>query len=1371
MAARQPKPIPAGEWQMKEGALFDIQYLDVKQGLSGPFVLSLLKDSRGHIWLGYFGGGVSRYDGNTLATYTQEEGLAGTTVRAMVEDGQGHLWFGTMNGVSRYDGNVFTNYSLQEGSGGNVVWAIFKDSRGNIWIGTDHGVARYESDTEGGEESFTWYTIKEGLPSNAIRSIAEDSRGHLWFGTDGGGVCRFDRQRFTHYTMEQGLASDKVWSILEDSRGRLWFGTDGGGVCRFDGGYEEGGSFVQYTTAEGLSGNLILSILEDSRGHLWFGTRGGGATSLDFESGEEIFRHFSTREGLSNSSVWCMLDDEDNGLWFGTWEGGINRYLYQSFVRYTARTGLSHQDIKAIFEDSRGKLWFGTWGGGVNQYDPAAFAGRGGFTNFSTANGLSNDFISTIFEDSQGHLWFGTIGGGVLRYDGKSFVNYTVKEGLSDDSIWCILEDRQGNFWFGTGWNGLTRFEPSDDHLNGQFTHFTIEQGLISNYVWSALEDSRGKLWFGTWGGGVFRYDPPGEGRMEGLFTHYTIHEGLCSNHVNFIFEDSQEKLWFGTSGGLTRYDLHTEEIRGFTQKEGLKDNLTLSFLEDGRNNLWIESKNEIQVLSSLQAETLLKADQKEENRPVFSFGKGDILSRTNPDPNNNNVLIDRQNRIWWGAKDGAAALDLRHFHPSSKPPENLTLSHLEVGREFVDFRQLRDPAYRRNFSFGEALSSSFDTVAPFTNYPTNLSLSHKINHLAFHFSAVDWDATRRLRYSYFLEGLDETWSIPQTESKAEYRNLPYGKFTFKVKAMGDAQIWSEPFAYRFVIRPPWWFSWWAYSLYVIALLLLLGAFYLYQRRRWILQARLQVQQERADHLMELDRFKTRFYTNITHEFRTPLTVINGLADQIAEQEKIGAPIRRNADRLMNMVNQLLELSKLESNSLAIDWVQTDVFSYLQYLTESCHSLAENKKLNLAFFAKEDKLVMDIDENKLQQILINLLTNAIKFTPEYGTVKVIASQVLREGDPFLELKIQDTGIGISPDKLSHIFDRFYQVDGAYLAAIERSRTNTRPDGGAGIGLALAKELAELLGGRIEVQSELGKGTTFKVLLPVHRDAPAKTTVDSAFRFTPAIPLPAASDELMASDNSGNDGKPQVLIIEDNADLIEYIASYLRPEFDIQAARNGRDGLSKALELVPDVVLCDVMMPEMDGFEVCRRLKSDRRTSHVPVIILTAKVARKDKIAGLSQGADAYLTKPFDKEELLVRIHNLVVRSKYLRDRLTNPFTTGDQSGELERRESAFLEELRQIIESNMANDLFDTNHLCRALAMSRAQLHRKLKALTGQPTAAFIRSFRLKKAKSLLETTSLPVGEISVRVGYKDFSHFSRSFFNEFGAKPHETRK
>ena len=521
------------------------------------------------------------------------------------------------------------------------------------------------------------------------------------------------------------------------------------------------------------------------------------------------------------------------------------------------------------------------------------------------------------------------------------------------------------------------------------------------------------------------------------------------------------------------------------------------------------------------------------------------------------------------------------------------------------------------------------------------------------------------------------------------------------------------------------------------------------------------VLEQRADHLRELDEFKSRFYTNITHEIRTPLTIIKGNASQLISNNKIKKQILHYCDRLLYLVNQLLDLSKLQNNRLTIDWKQGDVIPFLRYLSEAHHSVAVNKNINLAFFSNEEEFIMDYDEKIIQQILSNLIINAIKFTPQYGSVLVSAVKRTDVNSSYLELKIKDTGEGISEKNIPQIFDRFYQVDDS----------NTKKEYGFGIGLSFVRELVQLISGSIKVQSTLGRGSIFEILIPVHNEAEFQTSSDQKIPIEIFLDQKTEIDPSLLVGTQAKKNAPLVLIIEDNIDAIEYIISCLKDDYRILAAKNGSQGVKEAVKNCPDIIICDVMMPILDGYQVCKQLKSDSRTSHIPIILLTAKSTQEDKIEGLSHGANAFLTKPFDKDELLVRLSNMSELNKNLRDRYAHIHDIENEELAKDDLEASFILKVKKIIESHISDSDFDTLRLSRQIAMSRTQLHRKLKALTGLPTATFIRSIRLQKAKDLLENTMLPIGEIALEVGYQDFSHFSRSFSKEFHLKPSETRK
>ena len=782
--AKQPKPIPALSFRMKDAATCNIQYLDVEQGMSSSYIRSILKDKTGNLWFGTRGGGVSKYDGKSFSHYTEKEGLSSNYIMSILEDKTGNLWFGTNGGgVSKYDGKSFTHYSKNEGLCNKIVLSILEDKIGNLWFGTSGGgVSKYDG------KSFIHYTGKEGLSNNKVLSILEDKIGNLWFGTDGGGVSKYDGKSFTHFTEKEGLSSNYIMSILEDKTGNLWFGTNGGGVSKYD-----GKSFTHFTEKEGLSNNTVLSILEDKTRNLWFGTNGGGVSKYNGKS----FTHYTDKEGLSNNSIRSILEDKTGNIWFGTDGGGVSKYDGKSFTHYTEKEGLSNHNVRSILEDKTGNLWFGARDGGVSKYDGKSF------THYTEKEGFSSNIVWSILEDKTGNLWFGTYGGGVMKYNGKSFTHFTEKEGLSNNTVLSILEDKTGNLWFGTDGGGVSKYDGKS------LTHYTDKEGLSNNSVWSILEDKTGNLWFGTDGGGVSKYDG-------NSFTHYTEKEGLSNNSVRSILEDKNGNLWFGTrGGGVSKYD--GKSFTHFTEKEGLSNNIVRSILKDKTGNLWLSTEKGLNLLVGVTS-TKLQKKQDIINPEIIVFHKEDGLKAE--DFFQNSALLSSKNQIWWGSGKALSMLDLNEFKLNKKEPE-IQLDNIYLQENFADYRHLNDTlsdsvSVNENNEFKNI---QFSGVANFHNYPEELELPYYLNHITFNFSAIDWYAPHKIKYQYKLEGLDQDWSKLTADNKADYRNIPYGSYTIKVKAIGCANKWSKTFEYSFVINPPWYKTYWAYGVYSILLL------------------------------------------------------------------------------------------------------------------------------------------------------------------------------------------------------------------------------------------------------------------------------------------------------------------------------------------------------------------------------------------------------------------------------------------------------------------------------------------------------------------------------------------------------------------------
>ena len=653
-----------------------------------------------------------------------------------------------------------------------------------------------------------------------------------------------------------------------------------------------------------------------------------------------------------------------------------------------------------------------------------------------------------------------------------------------------------------------------------------------------------------------------------------------------------------------------------------------------------------------------------------------------------------------------------------------------------------------------------------------DITLGHRDNVFSFEYAALHFRDPDNNRYRYRLEGFDKDWVEAGTERKVTYTNLKAGRYTFQVMASNADGVWNgEPLVVKLRLLPPPWRSWWAYWLYILVVAGILFSFYRFQLRRRLAEAE-------ARRLRELDGVKTKLFTNITHEFRTPLTVILGMVKQIRENPKDWFSeglemIERNGKNLLRLVNQMLDLSKLEAGAMPVHVIRGDLIPFLKYQLESFRSLAESKGLQLEFLAEPESLVLDYDPEKMESIISNLLSNALKFTSK-GSIEL---RVSSQGDQYFSIRVKDTGSGIPPESLPHIFERFYQASPLTPEENETTPSAAIPSLGGnrsgGIGLAVTRALVRLLGGTISVESEAGAGTEFTIVLPVVRQAVLapgaadKSVAESrriVYREPPASPrsetgMPTAPAEA-----------PVLLIVEDNTDVVRYLQSLLRHEYRIKLAIDGRDGLVKSFEYIPDIILSDVMMPGMDGFELCERLKTDIRTSHIPVILLTARADMSSRIEGLQHGADAYLIKPFHKAELLVRLEKLVELRRHLQARYANA-GTGIIPQERPSLDDAFMQQVRNIMEVHLCDEDFSIADLCTALDMSRAQLYRKFQALTDTSVGQYFRSMRLYKAKTLLLTTPLRISEIAFKVGFKDHAYFTRAFTDEFGKSPSKWRK
>jgi ligand-binding sensor domain-containing protein/serine phosphatase RsbU (regulator of sigma subunit) len=817
--------------EIKSADFFSImQTYTSDQGLALDAVSCAKMDRKGNLWFGTTGGGISCYDGKSFTNYTQAQGLVNNTVVSIMEDKKGDLWFGTDEGLSRYDGISFTTYTKAQGLINNVFLSLssFEDKKGNLWFGTLGGLSRYDG------KSFTNYTISNGLPSNYVFCFMEDKDGNLWCGTHNG-ISRYDGKSFANYTTVRGIPNKDIRSIKMDKRGNIWFGINKGGVSCYD-----GKSFINYAVKQSMIDNTVLCIEEDNRGNIWFGTNKGGVLCYDGKS----FTNYTTEQGLANNQVNSITEDKLGNLWFGTYGGGISRYDGKSCINYTTAQGLTGNLVLSITEDKKGNFWFGTYANGVLCYDGKSFI------HFASEQGLANEQVTSIKEDHKGNIWFGTCGNGVFRYDGKSFTNYRTTQGLAHNVIMSIKEDQKGNLWFGTFGGGASRYDGKS------FTDYTTAQGLANNKIWNIREDKKGNLWFGTYGGGVSCYD----GKS---FTNYTTAQGLANNDVRVITEDKAGNLWFGTAGnGISRYD--GKSFLSYTTSQGLSDNMITQLVITKEQNIAIGTNLGVTILvsftingseknaesSSIPAQNNLTNQELKSATPVFEIynsTKGYPIKDVNF--GQDGMFKDSKGILWIGTgsdKTGLVRFDYKEVNKSKAPPSVLIQS-IKIDNENICWHDL-NIAYKVNHiatkndsnitpaniteevtTLGKVLNEAerdtmnqkfgdikFDGITSFYPMPENLILPYKHNNVTFDFAAIEPAKPYLIRYQYLLEGYDKNWSPVTNKTTATFGNIYEGTYTFKLKAQSHFGSWSVPVMYTFKVLPPWWRTWWMYSVYGI---------------------------------------------------------------------------------------------------------------------------------------------------------------------------------------------------------------------------------------------------------------------------------------------------------------------------------------------------------------------------------------------------------------------------------------------------------------------------------------------------------------------------------------------------------------------------
>lgn len=1332
--------------------------------------------------------------GYYIEQFTADDGLPGTSVKDIIQDRNGWLWMATHGGLVRYDGYEFTVFkpdpNYERGSYGNFVYSLYQDSSGLIWAGTlNQGL--YTFDPE--KASFKAYrfdvTDSNTVCSNWIYDLDRLSPSVLAISTQDGTsflTQENGEEQFEHFFARKGpvdsvrhevsrqnyiLSSDAGVSFWSEQHQKLWFySVDGLDEC-------------QWIAGELVIKNLDLSprihqftaMAAARNGEIWVA---GKKRAADGQL-ENVIALWNPSTGnwrpikqniAADVKVGSLYEDEFGQLWAGTWGRGlflISQPLAADYSLASIKTiPLSPEDnaekgnIWNIKADDFGNLWIGTWRGHLYKIHLSNDQ-----VNYLSLQDPSQAGIQPghILEDEEGNTWITTFSGvlyqtnatGTLQQWQIPFPN----SARNIDSPVPMVATSDGQLWLG-GYNGLFRFAPA----SGQFQFFENRQrrkDFSKDWVNAIVTDGEGRLYCGTTHGSIYQYDIASNTYevLHGEYSNLGVVNDLLLSREGYLFastsrglhriklegnQDKQElpinggaldlvqtqdgQLWLSSYlGGLHRLGPEGAIEKTYRAAGDLQLDWINGIAEDQLGQLWLASTSGWIRLDP-QKETFNKFAQLDR----FAISKVASVNGTYASP---------QGRLWFAEAQGILSFVPSDIRANPVPPK-VVMKQLQVNEQAI---QLAENATRSTFATGEK----------------KVALPHHQNNLTITYAGIHLDQPAVVRYQYRMEGLQEDWVEVGAERLARFPDLPPGTYQFWIKAANGDGLWSaEKALLQVQILHPWWQSWWAYALYLALSSSAIFGLYQMQLKRKLAQAE-------SARLREVDQLKTRLYTNITHEFRTPLSVIKGMIEQAklyfasrseSKFELAVQTVDRNAENLLRLVNQMLDLSKLEANALGLELIQADVVSYLDYIVQSFESYSESEAVSLILYKEIDSLMMDYDPDKLLTIVSNLLSNAIKFTPAGKKVIFNIRTAKVNETQYLLLKIQDEGIGIPAQQLPYIFDRFYQVDSS----------STRVGEGTGIGLALTKELVELMQGHIQVQSEEAKGSTFTVQLPITRQA-----ANMAVPIPSDTPyLPSTEERLLEEEGvSDTSVLPSLLIVEDNPDVLSFLQLCLAEQYELASASNGRIGLEKALEMVPDLIISDVMMPELDGYQLCKRLKKDERTSHIPIILLTAKADEQAKIKGLEMGADAYLAKPFNKRELFVRLRKMLELRQKLQERYQLLGYVLPNTNTHHKQEDEFIRKVNLLLESHLGEEDFGVLQLTHQLGLSRSQVFKKLKALTGKSIAQYIRQYRLHRAKQLLDSTELSISEVAFGVGFKDPAYFSRSFADLYGMAPSETRK
>lgn len=1344
------------------------RFFSTDKELSNSLINKVYQDRKGYVWIATEDG-LNKFDGTRFFIYkyakNDSTSLKNNYVRTLYEDKNGCFWIGCINGLQLYDRATdgFREVDVYR-NGVKVhphITGIVERANGEIWMSTSgQGVLSVRMDENGNPVIKPETSYADAMNSIYLNAIFEDSQRNLWIATEDRGVFRFapDGRDMKNFRATEGLEGDDVSAICEDRRGNIFMGSLTKGVFRLSNtinGYEEVFKAIPYGKGNRLN---VKTLMLGRRGNLFIGTDGDGLKEYDADRNEIVDYAVSTAPfDFSKSKVHAILEDRDDNIWLGIFQkglilvpGAINKFSYYGYKSIHKNT-IGSGCVMAVWKDKQGVTWVGTDNDGLYAIndDGEQLAHHKPGRNTSVPG-----TVMAIYEDSRGELWLGSYFNGLARMDRRTgtcrYVDaFPARENKAgSEKVSCIMEDNKQNLWVGTYGAGVQKINLTTGNITyhestrEESNDWSIDR-LPNDWINCILKGRDGLMWIGTYNG-LACYDPE-----RNTFINHLNRSNLLPGYVVYsLLETADGKIWIGTMEGLVAFDRQTEAFDYYTAADGLPSDVICGMVEDEWGHIWISTHQGVskRTVSDGRFVNYYAADGLQGNE--FSRGA---------------AFRDARGKIFFGGTNGITA-----FFPK------------EVLEQKKDLKVLITDFYLINRSVKKGDTSGGNVVTDVAVMDANsFTFAYNENTFSMEFSAFEFNNPERITYQYKIEELSGEWiNTHSGVNRVTFTNLNPGRYTFRVRA-ADHDNFSNTRTVHIHITPPWYHTTWALLLWVLLGCMVLCALVMY------ILSRVQHKQEllEREYQEQISEAKLQFFINISHEIRTPMTLIISpleklLAEADADRQPTYLRIYRNAQRILRLINQLMDIRKLDKGQMHLKFRETDMVGFIDDLMQTFEYQAEEKKINFRFVHTDPQLKVWVDLNNFDKVLMNVLSNAFKYTPREGEICVS----LRTGtDPgvrtalrhYFQIDIEDTGIGIDKDRIEQIFERFYQINNDV----------TNSNFGTGIGLHLSRSLVKLHHGIIRAENREGGGTRFIIRLPMGSDHLQTSELENP-ETLPTDPdylpekkrmpdvdvrMPDETNELKKKSRT----RHRVLVVEDDDEIRRYIREEMNEDFRVSECTNGREALDYILRETPDLVISDVMMPEMDGMTLSRKMKQNININHIPIVLLTAKSKAEDRIEGLETGADAYIVKPFNAEVLRTTVSNLIANRERLKSKFAGEQQVEKNLVKIEKKsgDDILMAKIMKTINDHLSDSALSVNMLADAVGLSRVHIHRKLKELTGQSARDFIRGIRLKQAATLLSEGRLTVSEVAYETGFSNLSHFSVSFKEFYGMSPTEYRE